>query len=152
MPTEGSPPLVHFNYERTETACRCNLCTGYRQAREMYKELKGARGRHHRFCRCKACTSVKDRFVDYLAAQNRLEVYSEMSYVLTATPKPHHLAADCLRWLYSKTQDPEFRDQLWWALSSDNRTLRTWMGDFQKEWGAQHGLPAGVWAVSGLYS
>ena len=94
MPT-AEPPIVHFNYDETE-ACQCRLCTGFRQARLAYETVKEKRGRHHRFCRCEACSAVKERFVDLLAASNQQEIYSELSYILTATPKPHKLAAECL--------------------------------------------------------
>lgn len=145
-----NPPLIHFNYSETETKCGCSLCTRYRDARTSYETVREQRGRHHRFCRCAACASAKDRFVDYLAAQNRLEIYSELSYVLTSTDKPHPLAAECLRWVYGKIEDPDYRSHIWWALSSDRRLMKSWIEDFQLDWGAKHGVPANVWAVSGL--
>jgi hypothetical protein len=151
MLTDDRPPEIHFNYEENETKCRCRLCTGYQDARAAYETVKEQRGPHHRFCKCERCIIVKERFVDYLAALNRLETYSEMSYVLTAAPRPHPLSGECLGWTYGKTQDPSFRTRMWWALSSDQRTIRSWINDFQAEWGTHHGIPASVWAVSGLY-
>jgi hypothetical protein len=82
---------------------------------------------------------------------NRLEIYSELSYVLTAVPRQHPLSGECLDWTYDKILDPSYRGHMWWALNSDRRTLRSWIDDFQKDWGARHGLPATVWAVSGIY-
>jgi hypothetical protein len=145
------PTADHYDYELNEVVCRCRLCTDYQQAKTAYETVKQQRGRHHRFCRCEACTAAKSRFVDYLAALNRLEIYSEMSYVLSSAPRPHPLSGVCLDWTYNKILDPDYRGLTWWALSSDRRTLRSWIDDFQKDWGARNGLPATVWAVSGLY-
>lgn len=145
-----SPPASHFDYDETEASCRCRLCDGYRRAKADYETVKVLRARHHRFCRCTSCSAHRDLFVTYLAASNQREVYSELSFSLVSVPRPHQLAGECLKWVYSRIIDPDYKNTLWWALTSDRRLLRTWIEDFQVDWGAQHGLPAQVWAVSGI--
>jgi hypothetical protein len=135
------PTADHYDYEVNEVVCRCRLCTDYQQAKTAYETVKQQRGRHHRFCRCEACTAAKSRFVDYLAALNRLEIYSEMSYVLASAPRQHPLSGECLQWAYTKILDPDYRGLTWWALSSDRRTLRSWIDDFQKDWGGPTWAP-----------
>lgn len=139
------PPLAHWDYD---DACPCSLCMGYQRAKAAYK---AARAGHHRCCYCDLCRERKARFVDYLAAGNQREVYSEVSFTLGfRKDPPHKLAGECLHWLYDRIIDPGYRDEWWWALSGDQREIRSWVEDFQMDWGAQHGLPVQVWAVSGL--
>jgi hypothetical protein len=150
MPLIDRPDVLHFDYEETEADCHCRLCNDYRQAKAEYETIKALRAKHHRFCRCASCSTHRDLFVAYLAAANKREVYSELSYLLVSPPKPSRLAGECLNWVYTKIVDPAYHNTLWWALSSDRRMLRTWITDFQSEWGSQRGLPTHVWAVSGL--
>lgn len=88
--------------------------------------------------------------MDYLAAANRRETYIEVSFTLASRKKTHPLTRECLNWLHGRITDPDYHDNLWWALNGDQREIRSWIEDFQMDWGAQHALPVEVWAVSGL--
>jgi hypothetical protein len=151
MQLTDHPPIIHFNYDETDASCRCSLCTGFRAAKIQYESVRRERAKHHRYCKCDDCAVHKQSLYTYLAASNKREIYSELSYVLMSKDKPHRLAVKCLQWAYEKILDPDFRNTRWWALNSDQRLLRRWMEDFQDEWGARNGVPAGFWAVSGLY-
>jgi hypothetical protein len=146
-----APPTIHFNYDEMDLACRCQLCTGFIEAKTLYEATKDDRAKHHRYCRCDSCVGHKERLLAFLAASNKREIYSEISYALMAAPEPHTLAAACLRWLYEKILDPDYHNTSWWALQADRRLLRSWIEDFQHSWERENMVPASFWAASGLY-
>lgn len=131
MPWSDEPPIEHFNYDVMDVDCRCRLCDDYRQAKQTYEGTKRERSRHSRFCRCEHCIGHRDRLVDFLAASNRRETYSELSFILASGPVPHRQARECLRWFYGLATDADYNTRTWWALNSPQCTLSKWMELFE---------------------
>lgn len=133
MSSPDFPPIVHFDYDETEANCRCRLCDDYRQAKIVYQAARVERSKHHRVCKCEMCAHHLSSLMQHLAASNKREVYSELSFVLAWGPSPDPRAGECLRWFYGRAFDLDYRKPMWWAISSGHRTLRAWINAFENE-------------------
>lgn len=80
--------------------------------------------------------------MDMRVANNKRDVYSELSYLTHA----HKLGPDFLRWVYGLITDENYAQPKWWMERAPILPLCDWM----MEWQDQH-LPKEVWGVSGLY-
>ena len=123
--------------------CNCTLCASVPLRRKEWEDNKYTQFWHKATCDCTDCEESRRMHVAYKAALKKHEVYSELSFIV----HEHRLAERFLNWLYDKIQDPRYRDDHWWAISSLARTCASWIVEWQNEF-----LPRTVWAVSGIVS
>lgn len=74
-----SPLLRHFDYTEIEN-CDCEVCADWRRKRDLYQAAAALVAGHGRSCTCAGCKSMRSVRTAYHAADERRNLYSEMSF------------------------------------------------------------------------
>lgn len=117
------PAKLHWNYdELTARNCQCELCCDWRYKRKAFREAYMAIFGHHRSCMCRGCKQCRQAGNAYYAAVNRLNTFSELSYLTRNEP----YADGFFRWFSSEIKEDRYTDA-WWQNKGDTRPLRAWL-------------------------
>lgn len=124
MAVNNMPPLVHYDYEALEEIpCTCSLCTGYRSALTACRESVPATEGHKFRCRCKACRARKTAERARLAASNRRDTYSELSWISAQ----YKWRETFLRWAAARICRDDWKPSLWWCRDGERLSLGSWL-------------------------
>lgn len=169
-------PFEHYALNNS-TECQCALCVAYWMARDAMARAndklktkvcncalcktntKRARGQrfsaaHHVSCRCVWCEEVKATTEAFMAAQNRRDIWVEMSYHATHDEEIED-GRTLMAWLADELSlaRPRWSEQRvqfgsnqlsWWGAPKNMRfTMGNWIDQFKKA------ATAGLLAVTG---
>lgn len=148
-----SPPLEHFDYDELEdenSQCGCVLCTAYRDSLAEFTYYSAICSRHKRTCKCTYCKERNSSQIVHMAALNKRDTYSELSFVVNRrmdeSAHTHLVGTQFLQWIYNRMIDKAWKTEGWWAIQASNFTLQDWIEQWQLAY-----LPRALWEVSGIY-
>lgn len=148
MPRESKTvlPIEHFNYDDLDEHCECPLCLAYREAQRVDAEIRESSVGHRPDCHCTSCQNRKDAHIGLLAATNKRDIYSELSYLACKSK----YQSDFMRWIGIRVLAPDFPrakiSTMWWAYQAANHSLRWWADEWLRA-----NIPQELWRSSGFY-
>jgi hypothetical protein len=120
-------PTNHHNYIRIDVECDCPICMAWRQKRVAYEASRQTVQQHNRSCYCWKCRRCRELQMEYIAIQNKRDIYCELSWHASMTKGGGSL----MRWLEQELLTST-ETVGWWAKSSPCFSLGHWVWMFQK--------------------
>lgn len=108
---DDRPGQDHYNYDLLHD-CPCRLCSGYRVLEASAKRRRASGG--------PACD------IPFIAQSMRRDTYSELTYVV----RDRAWAAEFLAWVLAILDDRGCKDDHWWAIRAQERSLGQWIEDW----------------------
>lgn len=132
-------PLMHYDYTRLDIECCCPICVEWRQKRTEYESIRKFVHHHSRSCFCWKCCRFRELQIEYLAIQNKRDVYCEISWHSARWP----YGARLMGWLKNRLLESEETDG-WWAKTSPVFSLGHWVWMFKEDITARAALASGA--------
>jgi hypothetical protein len=132
-------PLNHHEFPRVDIECTCNLCSDWREKRVEYETIRKFVYNHSKSCFCWKCCKCRELQLKYLAAQNKRDVYCELSWHFSKHPAGPRF----MGWLENELLTSEETDG-WWSKTAPIYSLSHWVYLFKES------LAAAVTGVSGV--
>lgn len=126
MATEFSG-LSHYNYPQLDIECCCDLCSVWRQQRNLFDEMKRLTWMHNRSCMCWRCRKRREYQNNFLAAAARRELFCEMSFHASRHPS---YGPKLMTWV-SRELSENTETNGWWATFAQAYSLSFWFSKFQ---------------------
>lgn len=135
-------PLNHSDYSQIDSDCDCQICRNWREKLQILNQSLSRVSGHHKSCFCNNCVVMWRDRTSYLAALNRRDLYSEMSWYSEDRPDGSAL----MKWITEQIHD--YSDK-WWSERGGKITIGEWMERFSNviSSGATivfSGIPAGL--------
>lgn len=118
-------PLEHSDYSYTDADCCCEICTDWRQKLEVIQAALKTTDGHRRNCYCDNCKKMRKAKAAYLAALNRRDFYSEMSW--HAGHYTSGLAIEMMNWVHDQLSS---KTDGWWYVASSRVMVGDWLDKF----------------------
>lgn len=114
--------LNHHDYPRLDVECCCSICTQWRSKRVEYEKLRRLVRPHSRSCFCWKCCRLRELQIEYLAIQNKRDIYCELSWHASHVSGGLHF----MNWLQTELLTSR-ETPGWWAKSSPCFSLGHWV-------------------------
>jgi hypothetical protein len=121
-------PLEHYSYPQLDVECSCNLCTDWRQHRDLFDEMKRLTWTHNRSCMCWRCRKRREYQNKFIAAASRRELYCEMSFHASRHPS---YGPRLMAWV-SRELAENTETNGWWSTLGQAYSLTFWFSKFQE--------------------
>jgi len=119
--------LEHHDYPRLDVECCCRICKEWRERRVEYESLRRFVNHHSRSCFCWKCCRTRELQIEYLAVQNKRDVYCELSWHASK----HNNGSVMMKWLEKELMESDLSDG-WWAKTSPVFSLGHWVWLFKE--------------------
>ena len=125
-------PVQHFDYtvmDQRPGACFCKLCKDFRATRARATKLEVDTADHPQRCRCNTCREKRSVQFAALAASNRRDTYSELTYLANEMPWRDTF----LLWAFKRIAFPtdiQKKSNHWWQRSVEQKSLGSWLEDW----------------------
>lgn len=140
----------HADYSLVDHNCGCGICIDWRETKGTYEAATARVVSHDRSCSCADCGAMRKLRTAYFAANNRRDLYCEISYLVTYSRdlKPYEDRA--MKWLSNEIAAPG-RSDGWWEGRAPYYSLGYWLNKFiYAASNAVSGVGSSALAVSGV--
>jgi len=126
------PSLEHWDYDELDgeaKPCRCFLCVGARSTRLQREDAQRLREGQPFISVTPETDAWKRKIRAHLEAQNKRDLYSELSFLL----RGYTWKTEVLKWVLEKILDLNWRHPYWWVRDTELKSLGSWVEDWYEE-------------------